>query len=175
MDLNIKAQCPEMLRFAAFHEAGHKTLYERFGGNGEAVVTKKRGKKHGEVIWAGQFKIAGDLAQTHKAMRKFGLDPGIELPENWEVLVGLAGLVAEEILRGEFDDPSFIAEEIHSRIMGGDASDTDLAFMNIDDIDEFDLSYADVEVVWQYLREDWEAVQEEAEFLIEEALEDMAA
>lgn len=175
MHQNTKAQCPKILQFMAFHEAGHKILYGRFGGNGNAVITKKRGRNRGEVIWGGQFRVLGSLAHVHQAMRNAGMDPGIELPENWEVLVGMAGLVAEEIFRRETDDPRVIADEIRERIMDGEASETDLDFMKIEDIDAFELNYADVELVWQYLQEDWELVQEEAGFLIEEALDGISA
>jgi hypothetical protein len=158
----------------AIHEAGHKILYERFGGSGEAVITKKRDGKGGEVIWGGQFRMAGDLALTREILQKHGIDPGIELPKNWEVLVGMAGLVAEEIFRGENDDPLFIADEIRERIMGGEVSDTDLQFMRIEDISAFELTYTDVELVWRYLKEDWELVEEEAGILIEEVLDAIA-
>lgn len=170
MQKSTQGQCPDIVQLMAIHEAGHKIIAERFGANGEAIITKKRGKKAGEVSWGGQFRMVGDLALTHEIMRKHGIDPGIELPENWQVLVGVAGLAAEEIFRGENDDPLFIADEIRERINGGEASDTDLEFMRIGDINAFELNYADVELVCRYLKEDWELVEEEAGALIEEAL-----
>lgn len=170
MQNNTKEQCLKIVKFMAIHEAGHKVIAERFGANGEALITKSRGKKRGEVCWGGQFRMVGDLALTREIMRKHGIDPGTELPENWQVLVGVAGLVAEEIFRGEYDDPLFMAAEIRERIMGGEASDTDLQFMRIDDLDAFELDYADVELVWKYLREDWALVEEEAAILVAEAL-----
>jgi hypothetical protein len=175
MHQNTKTHCPKILQFMAFHEAGHKILYGRFGGNGNAVITKKLDTKSGEVIWGGQFRVLGSLAHVHEAMRNAGMDLGIELPQNWEVLVGLAGLVAEEIFRGETNDPRVIADEIRERIMAGEASETDLDLMRIEDIDAFELSYGDVELVCQYLREDWELVEEEVGFLIEEALDGVSA
>ncbi|WP_260432498.1 hypothetical protein [Burkholderia sp. Bp9140] len=43
------------LRSTAYHEAGHKLLYERFGGAGDAVVWKNDSGNSEECAWLGQW------------------------------------------------------------------------------------------------------------------------
>ncbi|RQR51265.1 hypothetical protein DIE21_15150 [Burkholderia sp. Bp9140] len=91
------------LRNAAYHEAGHKMLYERFGGAGDAVVWKNESGNPDESAWLGQFRPRTCPEEMHKVALNHGF-AAPELPANWKMLVGMAGLLAEEILSGETDD-----------------------------------------------------------------------
>lgn len=77
--------------------------------------------------------------------------------------------MAEEILSGETDGVSAMADTLFFRISFGEASASDLAQMSVTDIDSCELSYEVVEETVRLLREEWGAVQEEAEYLIVEA------
>jgi hypothetical protein len=92
-----------------------------------------------------------------------------ELPANWRVLVGMAGLLAEEILSGETDDAGAMADTLFFRISFGEASTSDLAQMGVADIESCELGYEVVEEAVRLLREEWAAALEEAEYLIEAA------
>ncbi|WP_148092594.1 hypothetical protein [Burkholderia ubonensis] len=153
------------LRNAAYHEAGHKMLYEHFGGAGDAVVWKNQSGSPEETAWLGQFRPR----TCPEAMRKIARTQGLitpELPANWRVLVGMAGLLAEDILSDETDDVGAMADTLFFRIWNGEASASDLALMNITDIDSCAPSYEVVEECVRLLREGWSDVQREAEYLI---------
>jgi len=155
------------LRMAAYHEAGHKAMYHRFGGVGDAVVLKSLNRSPDETAWHGQFRprncpqIMRDIAIRH------GM-PATDLPDNWRALYGMAGLVAEEILHGE-TDLEFIAGALDVKIACNQVSASDLESMGITNIVDFDLNSDEVEQAWRYLIEDWSLVQEEAEYLIANA------
>ena len=158
------------LRNAAYHEAGHKMLYERFGGAGDAVVWKNESGNPEETAWFGQFRPR----TCPEVMRKTALDHGFaapELPANWRILAGLAGLLAEDILSGETDDGGAMVDTLFFRISNGDASASDLAQMSVTDIDNCGLSYEVAEEAVRLLREGWPSVQEEAEYSIRSAAE----
>ncbi|ACB67696.1 MULTISPECIES: hypothetical protein [Burkholderia] len=91
------------LRNTAYHEAGHKLLYERFGGAGDAVVWKNESGNSEECAWLGQFRPRTCPEEMHKVALKHGFAVP-ELPANWKMLVGMSGLLAEEILSGETED-----------------------------------------------------------------------
>lgn len=156
------------LRSAAYHEAGHKMLYERFGGAGDAVVWKNESGNPEETAWFGQFRPRTCPEEMRKTALAHGF-PAPELPANWRILVGMAGLLAEDILSGETDDAGAMADTLFFRISMGDASASDLAQMSVTDIDNCGLTYEVVEEAVRLLREEWQAVQEEAEYLIQSA------
>ncbi|WP_124904709.1 hypothetical protein [Burkholderia sp. Bp9004] len=140
-------------------------LYERFGGAGDAVVWKNESGNPEESAWLGQFRPR----TCPEVMRKTALNHGFpapELPANWKVLVGMAGLLAEEILSGETDDTGAMADSLALKISFGEASASDLALMGVTDIDSCELSYEVVDEAVRMLREGWPVVQEEAEYLI---------
>ncbi|MGF6568652.1 hypothetical protein ABH945_000728 [Paraburkholderia sp. GAS333] len=159
------------LRIAAYHEAGHKMLYERFGGAGDAVVWRNQSGNPEETAWRGQFRPRTCPEAMQKVARKQGFDVP-PLPQNWKVLVGMGGLVAETILSGETDDAGVLADILVSRIWNGEASASDLALMNISDIDNFALSYDSVDECMRVLRDGWSDVRQEAECLIATCLPD---
>ncbi|SIN80505.1 hypothetical protein [Paraburkholderia phenazinium] len=138
------------LRDAAHHEAGHKMLHEYFGGAGDAVLRKNESGNPDERAWLGDFRPR----MCPEAKRKATLANGIavpELPGNWKILVGMAGLLAEEILNGETDDVSAMADNMFFRISFGEASDSDLAQIGVTDIDNCELSYEVIEEAVQLL------------------------
>lgn len=47
--------------------------------------------------------------------------PAAELPANWKVLVGMAGLLAEDILSGTTNDTGAMADTLFLRISFGEA------------------------------------------------------
>lgn len=145
-------------------------VYEQFGGAGDAVVWRNESGNLEERAWRGQFRPR----TCPQEMRAIALASGFsvpDLPANWRALVGIAGLVAEEILRDGTDDAGVIADALHQRIWDGEASASDLAMMGITDIENYDLSDELVERATRILRDQWEAVLLEAEYLIEFATE----
>lgn len=156
------------LRVAAYHEAGHRIMYRRFGGDGDAVVWKNPNDNPDELAWLGQFRPRICPKVAHDIAIRSGL-PTVDLPDNWRALHGMAGLVAEEILRGE-TDPEFVAGALDIRIFCGEVSATDLESMGITNTIDFELNIEEVETAWRYLVQDWVFVEQEAESLIAEAL-----
>lgn len=173
LDLTEDQIAANELRIAAYHEAGHKILYQRFGGDGDALVWKNPDKNPDEAAWLGQFRprtspeVMRDIAVMHGHFFP-------ELPTNWRRLVGLAGMVAEEFLLDPTDDVRAVSDALYLKIVFGEASATDIAVMGIADTDNFELDFKDVEDGMRYLREDWLLVQQEAEYLIAEALTEPA-
>jgi hypothetical protein len=156
------------LRNAAYHESAHKLVYERFGGAGDALVWRSERGSPEEVAWFGHFRPR----TCPEEMRTIALTSGVsvpDLPENWKVLVGIAGLVAEEILSDETGDVGAIADALQFRISNGEASAADLALMGIIDVDNCALSYEVVKEAARILREGWRVVQQEADYLIASA------
>lgn len=94
---------------------------------------------------------------------------GTGLPDNWTILVGIAGLLAEEILAAETDDVRAMTDNVLFRIRNGEASAFDLAQMGVVDIETCELRYQVVDDVVRLLRQEWALVQKEAEYLIAEA------
>jgi hypothetical protein len=157
------------LRRAAYHEVGHKVMCERFGGTGCAVVWRNPSGNWDESAWLGQFRQRICPEAQHRAWSANGLDVPA-LPLNWKVLVGMAGLLAEELLIGETDDAEVVAYNIYVMIKHGAASATDLDAMGISDATNFDLSCDVVEQGMRILREAWSRVQSEAESIIADAI-----
>jgi len=82
----------------------------------------------------------------------------------------MAGLVAEEILRGNTSAPDVIYDFLFERISNGEASASDLFAMNITDTDDFELLESEVTMALSDLIAEWAFVSQEAESIIEEAL-----
>lgn len=156
------------LRLAAYHEAGHKVMYHRFGGAGDAVVWENLNRSPDETAWRGQFRPRTCPQVMHDTATRHGR-PAVDLPDNWRALYGMAGLVAEGILGGE-TNPEFIAGALDIKISCGEASASDLESMEIMNINDFELNFDEVVQAWRFLVEDWSHVQNEAEYLIAEAL-----
>jgi hypothetical protein len=89
VDLTDEQIAARELRKAAYHEAGRKMPYERFGGAGDAVVWKNESGNPEETAWLGQFRPR----TCPEEMRKTALNHRFsapELPANWKILVGMA-------------------------------------------------------------------------------------
>lgn len=157
------------LRQAAYHEAGHRALYRRYGGDGDAYIWKNTSGDPYEKAWIGHFRPRTCPQAMHELAKIHG-QPRADLPDNWRVLYGMAGMVAEEILRGDILDIDRIYENICERIYNGDGSVSDLSSMNITNIVDFELLHEDVAMAWNHLTAEWPLVTQEAEYLIEEAL-----
>jgi hypothetical protein len=157
------------LRRAAYHEVGHKVMCEHFGGTGCAVVWRNRSGNLEESAWQGQFRPRISPEAQHRAWSANGLHVPA-LPPNWKELVGMAGLLAEELLIGETDDAEVVAFNMYVTIKHGAASATDLEAMGIADVANFDLSCDVVEQGMRILREAWSRVQSEAESIIADAI-----
>ncbi|WP_235879306.1 hypothetical protein [Burkholderia sp. USMB20] len=113
------------VRKSAYHEAAHKIVYERFGGAGDAVVWRNHSGNPEEVAWLGQFRPR----TCPELMRTIAVASGLSVPDlsaNWKELVGIAGVVAEEILRDGAHDADVIADAV-AKIADGEASPADLA------------------------------------------------
>ena len=158
------------LREAAYHEAGHLTLLQRFGGYGAAAVWKNLSDDPAEKYWRGQCVayICPPLKREHA--KHLGLRAAPYLPKDWRVQFAAAGLIAEEILDG-IDDPWWAAERVNARVDMNDASDSDLMHMGISDINNYDIAALSrsARKAYRYLVKDWPLVQQEAERLIAEA------
>jgi hypothetical protein len=161
------------LRQAAYHEAGHKMICERFGGAGDAVIWRNENRAPDEAAWRGQFRMYACPEVMHRAWGAIQIQAA-PLPVNWKVLYGMAGLLAEELLSGDTDDDTeVITYDVYMRISRGEASSSDLSEMGIQDIRDFDLSYEVVGEGLRLLREMWAKVEAEAEWLIANALLDV--
>lgn len=150
----LKALAKREKRKASFHEAAHAAVCARFGGCGVAEVWQNTAPNilAGEKAWLGQFKMfaaPGTLRMDEETRTALGALP---VPENWRVLVGMAGLVAEHIADGETDAEE-IAILIADTIDDGEASQTDLHFMG----ENWNLS--DVAEVMQLLLNMWPDIE----------------
>jgi hypothetical protein len=152
------------LQKAAYHEAGHKIIYELFGGAGDAVVWKSQSEDPDEVAWLGQFRARICAEKMHEIWTCAGLNVP-PLPSNWRVMYGMAGLIAEQILRGE-KNFELIAGALDLRICCDEVSATDLEAMGVTDIGDFEVDVESVEQCAQHLLERWSSVTQEAEHLI---------
>lgn len=173
------------LSVAAHHEAGHKIMLEHFGCFGDAVVWRNPNPNPAENTWFGHCRFLCPLLQREqsKSLRRLAgklpeemrssmdLRP-VKLPKHWALLIGVAGLVAEQIFDG-IDDPRWAAERIHEEIQSGWASDTDLRGMGIGDIYDYDVALITrgIRRAYSLLLKDWDLVQKEAESLIMCAVE----
>lgn len=166
IDLTEEHIAARELRSAAYHEAAHKAVYERFGGAGDAVVWKNDSGNPDDAAWRGQFRPRICAEAMHRAWSASGVEVA-PLPSNWSVLYGMAGLLAEELLCGDTDDDAeVVAYNLYVRISCGDASSSDLAAMGIPDTSDFDLRLEVVGEGVRLLRELWAMVESEAERLI---------
>jgi hypothetical protein len=153
------------LRRAAYHEVGHKVIYEYFGGAGDAVVWKNQSGRIDEVAWCGQFRPRTCVEQMNAALSGLGVP---NLPENWRTLYGIAGVVAEQILHGE-TDVECIAGALQLMVWFDEVSTSDMASIGVTDIDQFEVDMDDVMQCSQLLREHWSLIEREAEFLVADA------
>jgi hypothetical protein len=159
------------LHLAAYHEAGHKIIYNRFGGDGDGKVWENTSGNPDEHTWRGQFRPRTCPQVMHDCAKRSGL-PAADLPDNWRALFGMAGMVAEEIMLDNADDLRLLSKAISLRIWHGGASQSDLESMGIAITEDYiKLNIEAVAKTRRLLLENWSLVQREAEYLILEAIE----
>ncbi|WP_262964418.1 hypothetical protein [Methylobacter psychrophilus] len=151
-----------------FHEVGHHVIYSCFGGVGEIEIRRiplsiPRDWDN-ERLFSGRCKMFIEPGQTNYSDDVKSRLRMLPVPENWRVLVGLAGLVAEYIAEyiadGEADeiDAWVIAERIGNAIEMDEMSETDLALAG-DDWGE-----PEVESVLKILLDRWEDVEQQVKW-----------
>lgn len=131
------------LEAVAFHEAGHSAVCHHLGGYGYISIWPNESGHNDEKSWLGQF-VTVSRPRT---------------PKRWRVLIGLAGLVAEYMLRNpttEAREPRDCAMEISDLIFMGGASESDLELIGPR------WSQRDVARVLQILGICWQSVEFEA-------------
>jgi hypothetical protein len=154
---DLKAIAEREKRGVSFHEAAHAAIFRRYGGCGIAEVWRNTAQnvKDGQKAWLGTFKMfaePGTMQMSDEVRKALRVLPP---PDNWRVLVGIAGLVAEEILHG-VTDADEIAVSIESDIGMGEASKTDMDLMG----DDWNVS--DVAEVLKLLLDMWPDIEREA-------------
>lgn len=188
MNEQLVEEVPELdtLYQSANHEAGHKIMLESFGCYATAEVWKNVSGNPDEYLWCGHCRYICPLVQQQNAKNlrlqaaKFPDElrnrvelRTVKLPSNWRMLVGVAGLVAEQIYAG-IDDPAWVVELVLNEIENGYASDTDLAGMGISDIYNIDkvTTKRGIRQAFRHLLKSWQLVQDEAKFLVACALKE---
>jgi len=149
----------------AYHEAGHERILSYFGGNGDAKIwenTSESASLGEEKAWLGHVKVYAEIG----SLTKIGDHLFAEPTKNAIILVGLAGLVSEEIYKNKrneftcnFEHDLF--ETINELITLGEVSETDLEMIGT----EFCLE--DVKQCLDLLVKFWDDVVKKAEWLIE--------
>lgn len=160
--------CNEMMalearekRGAAFHEACHAAVIRHFGGYATPSIWRNESGNPDEKAWLGTCKMfaePGAMAIADETKAQFEIQPA---PENWRVLVGLAGIVGEQLLNGA-TDPEEISCYWDEAIEMGELSATDMAMVG----DDHQIS--EVETVVTILHSRWAEIEIEAEGLAHE-------
>jgi hypothetical protein len=162
--IQLKRIAEREKRQAAFHEAGHAAVCSHFGGVGKPEVWSNSSQniKEGERAWRGKFEIfaePGTVLIDEETNLALGLIV-LPAPENWRVLFGIAGLVAEYIADG-VTSAEEIAYSIDDAIMMNEVSRSDLDWMGED------WEVTDVAEVLQLLLDMWPDIERNAAWLIE--------
>jgi hypothetical protein len=113
------------LRFACIHEAGHATVASVLGGHVQPYVWRNPRGKIDEKAWRGTCRLLCALGSIPPRPETSWIRPA---PAHADVLLGLAGLVAETIADG-MADADLIYVEIDVMIMLNSVSASDLALM----------------------------------------------
>lgn len=111
---------------AAIHEASHAALVFKFGGYARARIWRNTSGDAYEKAWLGQCDILGEPGTVEMSAAHIAQFKILAPPANWEVLVGLAGVVGERLFADDVSAES-IFDEIELEMMCGDEiSATDL-------------------------------------------------
>lgn len=142
---------------AAFHEIGHAHILHRFGGYAEPIIWKNptATEQNNEKTWLGTTRVYAWPGQVN-------IGAGIVVhpaPPNWEILVGLAGLVAEYMHHGE-ECATEIAYYIEDNCDYDEISESDRRLIG-DNWTE-----SDVQEVMDIFTEEWHVINESVERLI---------
>lgn len=182
------------LRRAAYHEAAHKVLCERFGGSGYVSLWRNDAERvqAGECAWRGRFHVVVFPWQANEERKAQGVKQ-VRLPEWSREYICMAGMLAEihlddidnqarygsrDAKNGWLNDAGFIADELREMIARGEASETDLRGIGVGTLENED---GEIEIVgWRnrlvltgirMVREEWPNIVAEAERLIASSLE----
>lgn len=143
----------------AIHECGHAAVCAHFGGIGVPEIWKNTAEKvnAGETAWLGKCSILVEPT-TVLIDSELRLAPGIlPVPQNWKVLVGMAGLIADyihdECLIVDYVDVELLAESIKGDISRNHVSQIDVDWMG----ESWGVS--DVVCVLQLLFDRWEEIE----------------
>ncbi|MFA6312654.1 MAG: hypothetical protein WCV99_16895 [Sterolibacterium sp.] len=143
-------------RNTSLHEIGHATVCARFGGSGRIDIWRnsKDNVAAGEKAWLGTFRMLAKPGSLQLTEEMAAMLHELPTPRNWRVLLGLAGIVCEQIGNGitDIDD---ITGEVQAMIEMGDASESDAALIG-EDWDE-----TDIEVVVKLLMDSWPNIERE--------------
>ena len=154
-DTQEKEMAAREFRKAAYHEAGHMVMARRYGGQCEGFVCENDLARvaDGEKAWRGQTVLyvppglcsySGEVQQA--------LDIVTPVPDNWMVLYGLAGFVAESIAYG-VTDADEIFFQLEYAIANAELSETDMAAIGEN------WTGADVQMARDITTEDWHKVE----------------
>lgn len=141
-------------RQIAFHEVAHAAVCQCFGGAGKAEIwpNTEQNIAAGEKAWLGHFQMFAEpetLALDEQTKLLLGVWP---TPNNWRVLLGMAGLVAESMADG-ITDADEIACSIDDAINADEISKTDHDMMGAD------WSVSDVAAVVHLLLNRWPTIE----------------
>jgi hypothetical protein len=136
-------------QLAAIHESAHKHLVLSYGGLASAEIFKSKSVSPSDKFWIGECNIYSRPIAGSPATGPGATQPA---PADWNVRVGLAGFIAEQMHEGQ-DDPAVILEEYGFARGNGEISNTDLELIGEEAFDE-----GDVEAIMQELRVQWESI-----------------
>ncbi len=158
------------LEMACFHEAGHLVMLQMLGARADARVwpNPNYSPESDERAWRGQTMHYNEPGSGQGVMYPDDKHPTPEQVMNWRVFVGLAGLVAEEIRKAEFEPWEF-EESLRDGMLAYDLSVSDAALIG----DAW--TESDVEETFLKLREQWDLVVMEAEWLASCSKESLCA
>lgn len=126
------------LKQVCYHEAGHLAALFALGGVGRIVIHERKTTAYGSKLFTGRCVLMFEPTA-----------------ERGRILVGLAGVVADELLHDMQIDARWMYERFKAGAIPMSGSDAKLS-------EGFIL--ADVEQVTRLLREQWEEVQRFAEW-----------
>lgn len=177
------------LRCAAYHEAAHKIICERFGGLASASVWRNESNNPNESAWLGTthleltWIINARLKAAGIPLRQWRT-PGIgraRVPLRADEYIAMAGMIAELIIRDmdaqeQYDSAAdadwFVEQNLRTMIEDGEASETDLLGMGVrisEDGTILGWRSGLVKTGIRMVREEWLKIAAEAKRLIAEA------
>ena len=146
-------------RSTSFHEAGHAAICFRFGGSGVAQIWRNTPAniKVGQRAWLGSFVVFAEPESLMMDEVIRGILGVVPAPENWRILLGMAGLVAEQIAN-DVTDAYEIYYSIKTLIGLDQVSKSDLDLMG-------DWQFSDVVDVVYLLIQRWFEIERHAGWL----------
>lgn len=133
-------------RNAAYHEAAHKVICERFGGHAHAYIWQNESGNENEKSWLGTCQseftwiINGELKAAGLPLRRGAKIKRVYVPRYAREYVGMAGMIAELVLEdltdeqqydSEADANWYLEQSLSDLIQQGVASESDLLGMGV--------------------------------------------